>query len=71
MAAPGAVCLTQLGDGRTVKKTRKEVRGEKQPGVGWRKGRVEDVEDAGAEKEVEDEKAGGREERKRVCIHNE
>ena len=40
-------------------------------GVGWRKGRVEDVEDAGAEKEVEDEKAGGREERKRVCIHNE
>ena len=37
-------------------------------GVGWRKRRVEDV---GAEREVEDEKAGGRGEMKRECIHNE
>ena len=37
-------------------------------GVGWRKRRVEDV---GAEREVEDEKAGGRGEMKRERIHNE
>ena len=37
-------------------------------GVGWRKRRVEDV---GAERKVEDEKAGGRGEMKRERIHNE
>ena len=37
-------------------------------GVSWRDGREED---AGAEREVEDEKAGGRGEMKRERIHNE